>query len=212
MQTEADSLRGTGSYEVASAAELQGGHCRGTLVHEDGVRRQAGFGGKDRKKNARVVVRGMFRPQSPNEEPYTANADIASVRAVFAASVPHKANAKAIDVKTALLDAQFPESFQTVYVRPPQALIDVGLVEHGTVRRVLKAIYGFRISPKAWGVERDHELKRMIINVQSHEYVFEQSHIDPSVWAIVRGKLNSDGVGVPAHRSFTAEAAGSEAV
>ena len=40
---------------------------------------------------------------------------------------------------------------------PPQALADVGLVPPGTVWKVLKAIYGLRIAPKAWDAERDRE-------------------------------------------------------
>ena len=86
---------------------------------------------------------------------------------------------KVIDVKTAFLNAHLPDSMETVYVRPPQALIEFGLVAPGTIWRVVKAIYGLRISPKAWGVERDRQLRQMDITVKGTKYLFQQSHIDP---------------------------------
>ena len=51
-------------------------------------------------------------------------------------------------------------------MRPPQALIEFGLAQPGTVWKVLKAIYGLRIAPKAWGVERDKQLQTMEIKVK----------------------------------------------
>ena len=106
------------------------------------------------RHKARVVVCGNFQPKSAAEELYTANADITSVRAALAAAVPNRWNLKVIDVKTAFLNATLPESFETVFVRPPQSLIEFGLAPPGTIWKVLKAIYGLRIAPKAWGNAR----------------------------------------------------------
>ena len=106
------------------------------------------------RHKARVVVCGNFQPKSAAEELYTANADITSVRAALAAAVPNRWNLKVIDIKTAFLNATLPVSFETVFVRPPQALIEFGLVPPGTIWKVLKAIYGLRIAPKAWGNAR----------------------------------------------------------
>ena len=122
-----------------------------------------------------------------------------SVRAVLAASVPKRFGVKVLDVKTAFLNAHLPDSFETVYVRPPQVLAEFGLVAPGTIWRALKAIYGLRISPKAWGVERDRQLRKMSIDVDGKTYIFHQSHIDPSVWTVVRGRISPEGLGVPTH-------------
>ena len=45
------------------------------------------------------MICGNFQEKSASEELYTANADIISVRAVLAASVPRKFDAKVIDIK-----------------------------------------------------------------------------------------------------------------
>ena len=69
-----------------------------------------------------------------------------------------KHDLKVIDVKTALLNAALPDSYVATYVRPPQALVEFGIVEPGTIWRVYRAVYGLRISPKAWGLERDKDM------------------------------------------------------
>ena len=89
--------------------------------------------------------------------------------------------------KAAFLNAHLPDTFEPVYVRPPQALVEFGLVPPGTVWRALKAMYGLRISPKAWGLERDKEFRKMPIKHGGHDYHFRQSVIDPSVWSIIPG-------------------------
>ena len=54
-------------------------------------------------------------------------------------------------------------------------------------------MYGLRIAPKAWGIERGKQLNQMKINVKGKTYVFAQSHIDPSVWSSVRSSVASEG-------------------
>ena len=92
-------------------------------------------------------------------------------------------------MQTAFLNATLPGQLETVFVRPPQALIEFGLVAPGTVWEVLKAIYGLRISPRAWGVERDKELRKMPIKLGNDTYVFSQRHIDQRGWSIVKGSV-----------------------
>ena len=64
----------------------------------------------------------------------------------------------------------------------------------GTVWKVAKAIYGLRISPKAWGIERDQELKKMSAMVDNNTYIFNQSAIDPSIWTSARGDVGKNRV------------------
>ena len=56
---------------------------------------------KTEKKKARAVICGNVQEKSANEELCTAIADITSVRAALAASVPRKCDANVIDIKTA---------------------------------------------------------------------------------------------------------------
>ena len=51
------------------------------------------------KYKARAVVCGNFQKKSANDDLYTANADITSVRAVLAASAEKRYSAKVLDVK-----------------------------------------------------------------------------------------------------------------
>ena len=64
------------------------------------------------KQKARAVVCGNVQRKQGAEDLYTANADLTSVRAVLAAAVPRRYGARAIDVKTALLNAHLPDSFE----------------------------------------------------------------------------------------------------
>ena len=189
MQAEVDSLREHNTFEVATSEELRKVHAREILPMKLATGIKADSLTQQKKKKARAVVCGNFQRKTEGEELYTANADITSVRAVLAASVQRRFGCKVLDVKTAFLNAHLPDSFETVFVRPPQVLVEFGLVAPGTIWRAVKAIYGLRISPKAWGVERDRQLRKMSIDVDGKKYIFHQSHIDPSVWTVVRGRF-----------------------
>ena len=195
MQAVADSLRGNGSYAEVPAAELKKVHYKDILPMKlvTGAKRDAHSAAANYK--VRAVVCGNFQRKSENEDLYTANADITSVRAVLAAAAERRYNAKVLDVNTAFLNANLPASFETVYIRPPHALVEFGRVAPGTVWRCIKTIYGLRISPKAWGLERDQELKKMTFTEKGVKYVFRQSVIDPSVWVIVRADNVAEAAG-----------------
>ena len=83
-------------------------------------------------------------------------------------------------------------------MRPPQAFVEFGIVEPGTVWRLFRAVYGLRISPKAWGQERDKEMRKMTITIKGVSYHLRQSHIDQSVWSIAPGPPTPQGVSSPA--------------
>ena len=86
---------------------------------------------------------------------------------------------KVVDISAALLNAKLPDQMETVFVRPPQALVEFGLVQPGEMW-VQKAIYGLRARPKVWGVERDAVLRRLAVRIASEAHHLQQSHIDPS--------------------------------
>ena len=111
MQVEVDSLRGNQSFEVADAASLRGINHRKILPMKMVVGTKRDTINKSEKKKARCVVRGHAQPTSPHEDLHTANADITTVRAARAASVPRQFDAKVIDVDTAFLPAHLPDSF-----------------------------------------------------------------------------------------------------
>ena len=181
MQAEVDSLRENNTFEIATSEELRKVHAREILPMKLVTGIKADSLTQQKKKKARAVVCGNFQRKTEGEELYTANADITSVRAVLAASVQLRFGCKVLDVKTAFLNAHLPDSFETVFVRPPQVLVEFGLVAPGTILRAVKAIYGLRISPKAWGLERGRELKKMSFKAKGKTDVFKQSAIDPAL-------------------------------
>ena len=82
MQAEVDSLRDNQTFEVASAAELR------KVEHSDILPMKLVTGtpcdaraGTERK-NARAVACGNFQKRLPNADLYSANADVASARAM----------------------------------------------------------------------------------------------------------------------------------
>ena len=151
MQAEVDRLRDTGSFEVATAAELKKVGYKDVLpmkmvcdVKRDGT-------AQTEKKKARAVICGNFQEKSAHEELYTASADITSVRAVLAASVPRKFDAKVIDIKTAFLNAKLPDQMETVFARPPQGLVEFGLVQPGEIWRVQNSSLWTACEPECLG-------------------------------------------------------------
>ena len=203
MQAEVQSLVDNRTFEEVGKGELRNVHHRDILPMKlvTGTKRDALAGTE--KKKVRAVVCGNFQKKQGAEDLYTANADITSVRAVLAAAVPKKFGIRVIDVKTAFLNAHLPDSFEPVFVRPPQALVEFGLVPPGTVWRALKAIYGLRISPKAWGLERDKELRKMSITHEGQQCHFRQSTIDPSIWSIIPGAPPKHGSSIVAQAAGT---------
>ena len=62
-----------------------------------------------------------------------------------------------VDVKGAFMYAPLPMGMLIV-VRPPRSWVRLGLVPDGQFWTLHKAVYGFRISPRALGTEREREM------------------------------------------------------
>ena len=62
-----------------------------------------------------------------------------------------------MDVVTAFLRAPMPETDEenAVYVKPPALFEQFHLIKPGTYWKLVKAVYGLRVSPRLWGQERD---------------------------------------------------------
>ena len=87
------------------------------------------------------------------------------------------------DVSTALLYAQLPED-HTVYCRPSNALVRLGLVQPGVVWKLNKALYGLRTSPKAWEEERDEKLQNLTWTLNGRQVGLSKVDSANCVWVI----------------------------
>ena len=62
----------------------------------------------------------------------------------------------------------------------------MGLVDDGVLWTVRKAVYGLRVSPRAWGQERDRQLRKVTWMVDGHTYALRQCQTDTQVWKVIR--------------------------
>ena len=91
----------------------------------------------------------------------------------------------ALDVSTAFLNAELPEEVGEIIVRPPRKFVDYGLCKPDELWRAKHAIYGLRVSPRAWGIKRDSDLGNVRVQHDGLECKLVQSLVDPSVWSVV---------------------------
>ena len=96
---------------------------------------------------------------------------MSSIRLVLAEATQHPDDGvSSLDVATAFLNAPMPiEEEETVYVRPPMLLEQFGLMKPGTYRKLTKAVYGLRVSPRLWGKERDMQLRKMRFRIKGRK-------------------------------------------
>ena len=144
---------------------------------------------KDSKKNkVRAVVCGNFKTKTRPEDVYTNNVDVSSVRAALALASERRWSIGALDVNTAFLNADLPAEEGEVVMRPPSLFQHFGLTKPGELWRAKKAIYGLRVSPKAWAVARDVEMRNLRMEYQGETLRLKQSDVDPSVWLVTPEK------------------------
>ena len=93
----------------------------------------------------------------PTQTFWTAQAETSSLIAALRLSQLRDWEVGAVDVSGAFMYAPLPEHHHVV-VRPPRAFVDAGLASPTACWTLHKAVYGLRVSPKAWGVERDSKL------------------------------------------------------
>ena len=137
-----------------------------------------------RRKRCRGVACGNFEAPS-EEQTYAGTLDIASMRATIAHAAHMGWDLAAMDVSAAFLNAPLPEGHREVIVRPPAIMVFFGLVPEGQLWRANRAIYGLRISPKAWQDQRDTDLAVMRLQYQGVEMMLVQSAADPAVWSVI---------------------------
>ena len=139
----------------------------------------------------RAVVCGNYADKDPSEEVYTAQAETASVMLGLKYAQMSGWETWKLDVKSAFLNAPLPEELLVV-VRPPRAWVRMGIVKASELWTCKKAAYGLRVSPRAWGIERDLRLRELSIKVGDQQYHLKQSRMDSQVWMIAEKNQDKD--------------------
>ena len=114
---------------------------------------------------ARWVASGNFEERRSNEDTYSSGADASACR-LLAATVAHfQWQGGTVDIKTAFLNAEMEaaEGESIITIKPPMAMLEKKFLPPKTVYLPLKAVYGFRRSPRLWGNCLDRALIDMRI-------------------------------------------------
>ena len=115
------------------------------------------------KKKARGCVCGNYQEKLPTDFRYTANIDVTTIRLVLAVSSQFETwGITVMDVVTAFLRAPMPVTSEenAVYVKPPALFEKFDLVKPGTYWKLVKAVYGLRVSPRLWGKSEIKDSRR----------------------------------------------------
>ena len=130
---------------------------------------------------------GNFATKDPTEQVWTAQAETSSVMSGLRLAQLRRWSIAKLDVKGASMYAQLPDDLLIV-VRPPKIWGKLGLVAPGVLWTLRKAVYGLRCAPRAWGLERDKQLRQARWTFQSNTYRLQQCASDSQVWRIVSEK------------------------
>ena len=148
-------------------------------------------GPKGGKPKVRWVVCGNFETKRGEEDTFSSGADSTAMRMMIHMAAQNQGKGGVLDVKTAFLNADWKEGGDVVLVvRPPQIFMEFGVLQKESYYLPMKAVYGFRRSPKLWGDYRDSVLEKMEIKVQvegQHEeeiLVLHAMESEPNLWKI----------------------------
>ena len=149
-------------------------------------------GEKGGKKKTRWVVCGNFEEKKEGEENYSGGADATAFRILIWCCGKFQWRAQIIDVRTAFLNAdlELTEEENLLLIRPPHIMIEKGYLAPNTVYLPVKAIYGFRRSPRLWGRHRDHRMHQFVIKAEKEgkhiEVQLFQMGSEPNLWKVVQ--------------------------
>ena len=142
------------------------------------------------RKKARLVACGNFEEKKKDESTYSSGADAAAFRIMIWISARESWQACTLDVKTAFLNADMSvqEDDGLILIKPPPIFQEKNYVPKGVMYQPLKAVYGFRRSPRLWSLLRDQTMRDFRIHVlengQEKVLVLLQLNSEPNLWKI----------------------------
>ncbi|CAE7452429.1 GIP, partial [Symbiodinium necroappetens] len=142
------------------------------------------------KRKARVVICGNLAGQShdPNDL-FAAGASVEGLRLALAIAVSMGWCVASTDVSAAFLQAKWPRDRPTYGVLPPKVLQQAGLVEHGVVFIVRRALYGLRASPALWAAHRTEVLEKLSVDTKEGSILV--TYVDDLLYLAARDIITS---------------------
>jgi transposase InsO family protein len=135
-KAELDGLEERGVYSWVPESEARGSQILNSCmirVFKEGA---------ERRKKSRCIVLGNQQRQVDGETVYSAVPKLSNIRLLLHQAAARRWSLQTYDIKQAFLYAPLKES---VFCRPPS-----GSARAGKVWRLNKALYGLRLSPRAW--------------------------------------------------------------
>ncbi|CAL1157428.1 unnamed protein product, partial [Cladocopium goreaui] len=146
---------------------------------------------KEGKKKTRWVVCGNYEEKKEGEENYSGGADATSLRLLAWIASRMKWAGCILDVRTAFLNAQMEQEpdEDLLLVQPPHILKEMKFLDPDTLYLPLKAVYGFRRSPKLWGLHRDKTIKtfdiKVVIDGRCESLELKPMESEQNLWKVV---------------------------
>ena len=137
------------------------------------------------RRKARIVCCGNYAAEDQNEL-YAGGAAAESLRCVLAYTARRKWRSGITDITGAFMLTPLPTGVgQVIYIiRPPAALVQLGLVDPQERWQLTHGMYGLRQSPKLWSSFRDSEMKKMVVEHDGKVWVLQQGTAEPNMWLV----------------------------
>ena len=196
LEAELNSLKHMGVYTAARRGDLRNMEGNWEVIPSKivwGIKSPDANG--HRRKKARLVCCGNFEKKVKEETVYTSLMDATNLRVLVKTAADRKWSMGKLDIKTAFLNADLRRIYENdttgnakkIAVMPPPYLVQLGLAESDEIWLLDKALYGLRVAPRAWELERDAQLKPTSWKHKGQTLWLKQLASDPSIWTVMQG-------------------------
>ena len=137
------------------------------------------------KRKARVVCCGNYASDEQSDV-FASGAAAESLRSNLTYTARRRWRSGIVDVTGAFMLTPLPQGRdQVIYiVRPPAALVQLGLAGPTERWRLTHGMYGLRQSPKLWAGYRDGLLAEFEVNCEGKSWTMKQGKAEPNLWVI----------------------------
>ena len=141
------------------------------------------------KKKCRIVACGNFAREEEDQDLFASGADSTSLRMALSLASRMRWEGANLDIRTAFLNAPMKHAgglnhgemeLKKVLLRPAGILVKMGFFSPDEYWEVLRAVYGFRQSPKLWSDYRDDIMREMRVG----DTRLVQMESEPAMWTI----------------------------
>ncbi|OLP83551.1 Retrovirus-related Pol polyprotein from transposon TNT 1-94 [Symbiodinium microadriaticum] len=145
------------------------------------------------KRKARIVCCGNYAAEDQGEL-FAGGAAAESLRCALTYTAKRKWRAGITDITGAFMLTPLPTGAgEVIYIiRPPTALVQLGLAEPSERWQLTHGMYGLRQSPKLWSAYRDAELRKMIVRGEETTWVLKQGTAEPNMWLIYEAEASGE--------------------